>query len=78
MEAADATVIVARNYVSTGADTAIENVITAAPQVFVQSDGEAPIAVPSQAMNPSLGGEDATGLVMLVTVGQPTVARLPS
>ena len=74
-----------------------EIVIESAPQVFVQSDGEAPVAVTSHALDPSFGGaagitangvpcnavvlavvplpgqktsmgEDATGLVMLVTV----------
>jgi len=78
-----------------------EIVIETPPQVFVQSDGDAPVAVTSHAMDPSVGGiagilangvpcsatvlavvplpgqktsmgEDATGLVMSVTVaGQP-------
>lgn len=80
-----------------GPGGAIENVITTPPQVFVQSDGEEPVALPTHAVDPSVGGavgilangvacratvlaviplpgqkvstgEDATGLVMLVSV----------
>ena len=75
----------------------IETVIQTAPQVFVQSDGEAPVPVTSHPMDPSVGGaagilangvtcratvlaviplpgqktstgEEATGLVMSVTI----------
>ena len=83
------------------ADGTINKVIVDAPQVFVQSDGEEPLAVASHALDPSVGGaagilakgvpctatllavfalpgqkvstgEDATGLLMLVTVaGRP-------
>jgi len=74
-----------------------ETLIQTAPQVLVQSDGEEPVAVPSHAMDPSVGGaagilangvpcsavvlaviplpgqktstgQDATGMVMSVTI----------